>query len=273
MQVRTLSVAAPGAVNEDLVAAGERFAVVLDGATAEPGVDNGCVHGVRWLTAELGARLCAELIRDTPAPAADGDPAAPLPRLLRTAIAGTRQAHGGACDLTNRRSPSATVAVLREHDQALEYLLLGDSVLLVERPDGAVTAIVDDRIAALGDCGWAEMRHFRNVDGGFWVAGNDPEAAARSVSGVLDLGSVRRAVLLSDGAYRLVERFGRTLPDLLRIIDRTGPAGLVAETRRAEYDTDRRLPGKRHDDATVAVCDILPTIDPAVAVRQWEKAQ
>ncbi|MEU8566779.1 protein phosphatase 2C domain-containing protein [Streptomyces pathocidini] len=236
--------------NEDFVAAGDGFAVVLDGATPEPGVDNGCVHSVRWLAGRLGARLVAGLVEH-------GD--APLPRLLREAISAVREEHGGGCDLANPRSPSATVAVLRERGDHVDHLVLGDSAVVAEFADGAVEAVVDHRIHGFPERSWAELRHLRNVEGGFWVAGNSPAAADHALTGTWYAKDVRRAGVLTDGAYRLVERYGWDWRSLLDFLGQEGALALIAETRAAESGTpEGAFPGKRHDDASVALCALGP---------------
>ena len=78
---------APGAVNEDYVVAGPCWAVVLDGATAPPGVDGGCVHDVAWLVRHLAAALSARL--------AAGDTGS-LADVLAEGIDRLRAAHAGS---------------------------------------------------------------------------------------------------------------------------------------------------------------------------------
>ncbi|MFF3750924.1 protein phosphatase 2C domain-containing protein [Streptomyces sp. NPDC002018] len=232
--------------NEDFVTAGGHFAVVLDGATPEPGEDNGCVHSVRWLVQRLGSRLTAGLIEHEDAP---------LPELLRTAIAAAMEAHGGQCDLGNPRSPSATVAVLRAHDGRVDHLVLGDSAVVVQTGDQTVEAVVDERIHGFPERSWAELRHLRNRAGGFWVAGNSPEAAAHALTGSRPAKEIRRACALTDGAYRLVERYDWSWYELLDGLERDGPEAVLTLTRAAESATPAgTFPGKHHDDATVALC-------------------
>ncbi|WP_316043454.1 hypothetical protein [Actinomadura sp. CNU-125] len=62
--------------------------------------------------------------------------------------------------------------------------------------------------------------------------------------------------MLSDGASRLVERFGRlTWAGLLRALDADGPAAVVRRTRDAEAAQPPDAPGrgKRFDDATAVL--------------------
>jgi hypothetical protein len=86
----------PGRVNEDYAACGTGWAVVLDGATASPGVDSGCIHDVLWLVRHLATAVTRRILLA----------AAPLPDLLAESIEETREAHAGTCDLQNPDSPS-----------------------------------------------------------------------------------------------------------------------------------------------------------------------
>lgn len=252
MEITYATRAAPGCRNEDYVVAGPSWALVLDGATAPHGVDSGCVHDVRWLVRNLAAALAAGLTRE---------PGADLPELVAAAIETTCAAHGGGCDLSNPDSPSATLTMLRRRERRggdrLDWLVLADSPLLLD-VEGEVRAIVDDRVARLPSYTLQAVRTARNAPAGFWVAGARPEAAHEAVTGTLPAAGVRRAGLFSDGASRLVERFGRTdWRGLLDDLERAGPAGLIDRTReveRAEAEAGRaRGRGKPHDDATAVL--------------------
>jgi hypothetical protein len=98
------------------------------------------------------------------------------------------------------------------------------------------------------------LRRARNRPGGYWVAAADPQAASQAVTGSLPATSLQRAVLLSDGASRLVDLFElATWEELLALLDESGPDELVRQVRMAEAaDTEgRQWPRtKRSDDAT-----------------------
>ncbi|REE98114.1 protein phosphatase 2C domain-containing protein [Thermomonospora umbrina] len=237
--------ATPGLPNEDRVVTGDGWAVVIDGATARPDVDSGCAHGPAWLADRLAGGLARRLTVGT---------GAPLPELLAETIEDARRAHGDRCDLTNPDSPSATAAILRALNGRLDWLVLADSPVLIDLGD-RVEAIVDDRTSRLPSYTTQAVRELRNHPSGFWVAQTRPEAAYEALTGSVDASRVRRAAVLSDGASRLVERFG--LLDwrgLLDLLDREGPAELIRRTRLAEAAetpaerATRR--GKPHDDAT-----------------------
>ena len=253
MQISHATRSTPGRGNEDYVAAGPDWAMVLDGATAPAGVSSGCIHDVRWLVRTLAAALGRRLITAGPGPA-DLAPAgpAPLADLLAGAIAETRDAHAGTCDLASPDSPSATVSVARAGNGRLDYLVLCDSPLLLRHRGGQVTLITDDRLARLtggGRHGAGLIRAHRNQPGGFWVASTDPGAAYQAVRGSVSLGSVTDAALLTDGVSRLAEWYGYSWPDIFARLRDAGPAGLIDLVRSAEMASPR--PGaKQHDDAT-----------------------
>jgi hypothetical protein len=172
----------------------------------------------------------------------------------------TSALHAGTCDLANPDSPSATVAIVRaRHDRLawLDWLVLADSPVLIDR-NGHIEVTLDDRTARLPSYTTEAVRALRNSQGGFWVAAARPEAAYQALTGSAALQDVRRAALLTDGASRLVERFG-TLdwPGLLDLLDAEGPVELIRRTRTAESaesPADRvNRRGKLHDDATAVL--------------------
>ncbi|MDW5329546.1 protein phosphatase 2C domain-containing protein [Plantactinospora sp. KLBMP9567] len=248
MEVVFASSPGPGGTNEDALVAGADFAVVIDGATAEPDTDPGCVHGVRWfavsVASELGRLLTGDAAR-----------ALPLADVLHRALDAVGRSHAHTCDLTNPCSPSGTVAMVRTGAGGIEYLVLGDAAFVAEEERGEVRVVSDDRIRRFDDRPWAALRQVRNVPDGFWVAGSRPEAAHHAITGALPLARLSRAALLTDGASRLVERYGWGWPALLDLLETHGPADLIAQTRAAERATPPgSFPGKAHDDATAVLC-------------------
>jgi protein phosphatase 2C-like protein len=243
VQVTFATEPAPGRPNEDLVVAGAGWAAVLDGATAPPGVDSGCVHDVRWLVRHLGAELSRGMLLN---------PGIPLANLLERAILAVRAAHGPRCDLENPDSPSSTVTLLRTHEKRVDYLVLCDSPLLIE-VSGTVQAVLDERISSLPSYTIEGVRAARNHAGGFWVASTDPRAAHEAVQGSCDRAVVGRAALLSDGASRYVARFRLgTWTDLLDLLTKAGPGELIRRVRAAEAQGAGHR-GKIHDDATAVL--------------------
>ncbi|MEU5137496.1 hypothetical protein [Streptomyces californicus] len=269
MQVSMASARGVGVANEDTVHASPTGVVVLDGLSAPKDLPMGCVHGTPWFVRQLGTSLL-NLI---------GDNNVTLREALRAAISEVNDLHRDTCALDQDAVPASTVAMIREREDVLDYLVLSDNVLLIDLGDG-VRAVVDKRVeevageemrAALrGPTGTPEhaarvsalvtvQRRLRNRPGGYWVAATDSAAADEAITGTVALTQVRQAALLTDGASRLVDTFG-TLgwEQLLELLSTEGPSALIARTREAELadPTGERWPRfKRSDDATAAyVC-------------------
>lgn len=168
--------------NEDWVSTAPGLIVVLDGATVR--TETGCSHGVTWYTTHLGSAL-SSLASNRPMP---------LPSALRTAIQHVANQHS-ECDLAHPGTPSAAVAVLRIDEDSLEYMVLGDIVIVLDTTNG-LQVVTDDRVnttarherqgadqypigspekqAALLQMKQAEFAA-RNQPGGYWVAAADPK--------------------------------------------------------------------------------------------------
>lgn len=250
LDARSYSEASPDhPVNEDFVLVGQNFAVVLDGASPVRGLDTGCIHDVPWLVRTLAGQLLALLTTSNDS----------LGDILTHAIEGVNGAHAGTCDLSNPDSPSSTVAILRRRRQEIDYLVLADSPIVVQRHDGTITAITDDRIDHLPDYSVAGISKLRNSPDGFWVASTRPEAGGMAVTGTLGLNGdgpaeeIRAAALLSDGAATLVERHGGEWAETMRLLEQ-GPRVLIGHVRSADEVSTGKFRGKRHDDATAVLC-------------------
>ncbi len=243
MQITHATKSTPGQVNEDYVCTGADWAVILDGATAPQGVDSGCIHDVPWLVHHLAAALSARLILPD---------ASSLCDLLAAAIKETCDAHAGTCDLGNPDSPSSTVSIARGRGEALEYLTLGDSPIVLWRHDQTFTPIADDRTSHLpgGRPYTIELvRAHRNKANGFWVASTNPDAAYHAVSGTMNLTEVTEAGLFTDGVTRLVDWYGYTWPVIFSCLRSEGPSSLISLLRSTERENPHPY-AKKHDDAT-----------------------
>ncbi|MFD5428471.1 protein phosphatase 2C domain-containing protein [Streptomyces sp. NPDC127084] len=233
--------------------------VVLDGVTPPPG-DDGCAHGVPWFTARLGGTLI-ELSgsrRDIR-----------LSEILALSIRRTADAHRNGCDLSHVRTPQATVVVARWDERWVEHLVLSDSTLLLESPDGAVSAVRDDRLDRIPR---ETLRSpsatdaLRNQEDGFFTAAADPAVADRAVTGRTPRSRVKALAALTDGASRWTDLFeAGGWPELMGLLRAEGPQGLIGRVRALERADADRDPGanavrggtrvgarrsKVHDDAT-----------------------
>lgn len=261
MRVTMTSAAArTGHANEDFSGAVPTAAVLIDGAGIS-GTESICRHGVAWYASRLGGSLLSllSLVRDRS-----------LSALLAEAIEQVTDDHRDTCDVADPISPSATVAILRLSDGLIEHLVLGDSVLVLDRRDGAPLVVSDPReviisrsyrsaleAAAEGSDEYhgvlRELRANRNQPGGFWVAKDDPLAADEAITGSCPISELTGAVLLSNGASRIVDRFRLAdWPGVMAVLASSGPAEIIHRVRQAEA---------RHavaaDDATIAHCTDL----------------
>ena len=104
--------------------------MVVDGASVPPELGTGCAHGTAWFSHRLGTQLLALLTSQPDHSPADN---------LAQAITDVASLHADTCDLDHPGTPSATVAILREQADTMEYLVLGDTTILTTGPWRAVT--------------------------------------------------------------------------------------------------------------------------------------
>ncbi len=235
--------AKPNQPNEDFVAATSDAVVLLDGAGTPRGSGSGCIHGVSWFARRLGATLLYETEREGSLSLVD---------CLSTSIREVRSFHDDTCDLKHPGTPSATVVALKVREQTVDYLVLADSVLALDLST-ELRIISDDHEARIGEQFRARMDA---------LPGGTPEhEEAHREYGSVRRSELRAACVLSDGASRLVDRFGRaSWEDVLKTLDTRGPCELLRRVREAEasdLDGSRWPRGKIHDDATAAYCSML----------------
>ncbi|MER7848026.1 integrase [Kitasatospora sp. NPDC096077] len=256
----------PDRESEDFAAASPEALVLLDGASSPAGLESGCRHGTAWYVRRLGVHLLARLTDRADRSIAE---------CLGDAIVETAALHGGRCDLGHANTPAAMVVAARRHGESLEYLVLGDSLLVLEFKDGPPKVIGDNQRFPGGEelrrqvwgtvPGTAEraalhleyalaVRAARNRGTGPWIAAASPRAAEHAETGFVRLDRLHALAALTDGASRYTERFGLgSWGDVLRLLAESGPAELIAQVRRVER-TDahcERWPrGKAHDDAS-----------------------
>ncbi|MEU5724678.1 hypothetical protein ABZ783_23015 [Micromonospora sp. NPDC047738] len=256
--------AAPGRPNEDFVIASADLAVVVDGAGIPFG---GCHHGVAWYARQLGVRTMAALVASPDVPVVDG---------LAEGIAAVAALHADTCDLTNPGTPCAAVGILRVGRERVDALALSDVSVVVDLDTGpevtcdlSIEEISGTEPDAVAGMRFGTPEHAnalaalvarqtatRNRPDGWWVAAADPTAAQYARTASYPADAMRRAVAFSDGATRPVDQmeiYG--WPEYLDLLDKVGPAGLIAHVRSIESDDphgDRYPRTKRHDDASLA---------------------
>lgn len=256
----------PDRLSEDYAAATPEALVLLDGSSSPPAMESGCQHGTAWYARRLGVHLLARLV---------DRPDRTMAQCLGDAIAETASLHGARCDLAHPNTPAAMVVAVRRHGSALQYLVLGDSLLVLDR-FGTVAVIGDNQPFPAGEVLRRErealpkgsperaalhmryalaVRAARNTGRGPWIAAALPKAAEHAETGSVPLAELRSFAALTDGASRYVERFDLgSWPDAMALLDGPGPTELLRRVREAEAADPacRQWPrGKVRDDATV----------------------
>jgi len=233
--------------------------IVLDGATAFVPVP---VTPDQYVDT-LGGHLVETVTKE---------PSIPLAAALSDAIEHASRQLG----LLPGRSPSSTVAMVRQRGQNVDYLLLGDTQLVT--PAGI---IVDDRIAEVATIERARYRErlsngggydqvhrdllrdlqakqaeYRNRDGGYWIAEADPSAATHAVTGTFATDSAHWAVLATDGTYRPIAHLGLNDWQSVAFRDSHELVRLLAQVEGWEAEVDPNAielqRAKRHDDKAIA---------------------
>lgn len=253
--------------NEDWYIATSDVVLVLDGATIR--TDTGCIHGLPWYVHQLGSALLVSA----------QDRATALPDVIAAAVRQVTALHADTCDLQHPGTPSAAIGIARRNSDQLEWAVLGDITVLVDTTAGlqvtvdnrvSQTALDERRACDLHEIGTdAKMEAIlamkdielasRNVDGGYWIASVNPDAAAHAYTGSAPLDTVRRIAVCSDGAMRALNLTSITThAGVLAVLESGGPEMLIDQVRTAEnHDpTGRRRPrNKATDDATAVVVE------------------
>jgi hypothetical protein len=248
------------------------WACVIDGAT-----DVGPVR--IFSAAESDAARYAELfaseIVNNPA---DGReiPQAWFARLLpKLRAAVEREAKFPLKDAPLASYPTAAATWIRARKGKLEGATLGDSIAIVKSPDGAVTVFgettkaadeqgrartvmamtPEDRLKWLRD-----VRAIHNTARGYWVFGVQPEAANHIVYQTADAPPGTKALVMTDGFYRLVSPYARyTDEGLIDAVLARGLGELMRELREMEAspEDDAKIGRfKTSDDATALLVEV-----------------
>lgn len=195
-----------------------------------------------------------------------------LPR-LRAAV--EREARIPLKDVPLASYPTAAATWVRHRKGRLEGATLGDSMAIVKSPDGAVTVFgeatkaadeqgraqtvmamtPEDRLKWLQD-----VRAIHNTPQGYWVFGVQPEAAAHIVYQDCAAPAGTKALVMTDGFYRLVSSYGRyTDEGLIDAAIARGLGELMRELRdmeRSSEDDAKIGRFKTSDDATALLIEL-----------------
>lgn len=251
--------------SEDVVVVLPNAVVLLDGATTlDPAVPGGGWYASR-LAGELAGRLTGYQNTD-------------LADLLAASIRTVARDH----ELTPGKSPSSTVALLRWTDSTIEGLVLADTPVVAFTEAGP-SVLADTRLETmprgagyrdrLAEGGGYDENHLvalrkagevmaarRNVEGGFWVAETDPDAAHHAQRTTWPRAEVTTVLMATDGVTCGLSPYGvfADWQDLRDVAITNGPEAVLDRVRAAETQdlAGTRWPRpKPHDDQALVVID------------------
>lgn len=268
------------AVNDDVGTALDHAAWVLDGTTGH--------HPVRLFPGPSDAAWFAGVADDLLRRLADAPEGgrALLHELVRELSGACRRSALAPLD-GDVDEPAASLALVRVRRDQLEFVMLGDCKLLLQRADGIVEALDRSPVApfdakvvealrvlqAAGETEPARIaprlrelilanRRLKNRPDGYGVLADNPACIDFAEIGTRPAADVTHILLASDGFYRLVDTYGRYSPaELLKAAVSDGLAPLYTALRRIE-DADpqcREYPRlKARDDATALLLAVVP---------------
>jgi serine/threonine protein phosphatase PrpC len=261
--------------NEDLIDSYQNVYWLLDGASIPCHLARVGHMNTRWYVQQLSEGLKQALAQRA---------SSPLQKILSHAI-GTVQTKMQAQNTTAESDaimPSSTVVLIRLNGPQIEYLLLGDSYLLIHE-NAYTKCITDQRIKTIApdtrqqikqvlahgegfhsnqlrrlkhQLVFSEMQS-RNQKEGYWIASDNKEAAYHALTGCIQLSPNQTIslLLMSDGFARAVTHLNlfSSWQEFIHLIHNRGLnhcLQLVREQERADAMGQRYIRSSQHDDAS-----------------------
>lgn len=259
-------------VNEDYVAVGSTYAVLLDGASGITGTRVLPHHSgsdAQWFSHFVGGRICGYL-----------DASRGVIDSIRLAVDDSRVFIGeyGVTDNEDLH-PSSTLVAVSVAGDLVDIVSLGDSPVFIGLKDGSLVTMSDSRIAELDQAAVDAMvnrsrgramtgvqkraavndillanRQLKNKPEGYWIL--DPTGVALEHLNVMQFSveAIDYVCAMSDGLERAFDLFGLADPAaFLADLTRESFDELLVRLRaeeRQDPDFDRYPRLKMHDDAT-----------------------
>lgn len=259
-------------VNEDYVAVGSTYAVLLDGASGITGTRVLPHHSgsdAQWFSHFVGGRICEYL-----------NMSRGIVDSIRLAVEDSRDfiVEYGVTD-NEDLFPSSTLVVVSVAGDLVDIVSLGDSPVFIGLKDGSLVTMSDSRIAELDQAAVDAMvdrsrglamtgarkraavndillanRQLKNKPDGYWIL--DPTGVALDHFNVMQFSveDVDYVCAMSDGLERAFDLFGLADPAaFLAKATRESFDELLVRLRaeeRQDPDFDRYPRLKMHDDAT-----------------------
>lgn len=180
--------------------------------------------------------------------------------------------------------PSSGAALVRWNSNQFNYLVLGDCIILIELMDGSIKRIYDERLEKLDSIVLNKMdkliknknytaleavekcknllitnRQLKNKKEGYWVLGIDDNAVDNALTGAINLKSVKKVILATDGFYALVNKYNEySERDLFEVLKKNSINSLYNELREIESKDNKctkYVRFKKSDDASLIYID------------------
>ncbi|RNG37381.1 protein phosphatase 2C domain-containing protein [Streptomyces botrytidirepellens] len=262
-------------LSEDKIARAPGAVFVLDG---ESHVYDPTMLVGGWYANDLG-----DAVAEKAAAAPDAD----LRQLLEEAIGELAVVHG----LTKKSPVAVSVSMVRQREQHVEALVLGDCTVVAVAKDRTVEVVRDDRparvitacpeleayqkrlqaghgfdaehrdlLARLND---SQRRHL-NCPDGYWMAQALPEAARHAVVRSWPVADLAEVLIMTDGVSVAVEKYRlMSWTDMARLCRTHGPALVLDRIRQAELadPLGLRWPRKQQSDDKSLATMTLPAAE------------
>ena len=263
-------------VNEDIIWYGNNFVIVLDGST-----------GLRKKSLEDGANIARWYVtRFKDAIDSYINESITLCKIVTKCMERVekefKKVHSAKVDKVDL--PSASVTIIRIHNNKLELFSLGDCTTVIKSKEGKIVTVYDDTVTRLDNKVIEEMiairekkgidivaareevnnllienRYKKNTREGYWILGFDKEAVNHAFYNEFDLEKIDKVYMMSDGMAEYYEnlKLVYSIDEFINEVDKEGAEFLYKQMRQIQEDDKlcNKYPRiKPKDDVSLVIC-------------------
>lgn len=230
--IEKISLQGAGLVNEDVCDFGKKSAWVIDGATGITKKMPVEKTDAFWYVSKLSNYIKLNISNEEIS----------LHSILKDAIKNLKDEFKkyDSRPMEKYEYPSASIAVIRQIEGFLEYIVIGDCSIILDKND-KVEIISDRRISLLENdiikkfkyyndqniysiseivnillFDFKKMREKMNSKEGYWILSFEEKSVDNSIYGKVDSKSINNIIILTDGITRLIDVFKLYKADQLR---------------------------------------------------------
>lgn len=261
--------------NEDACYSCEQFLFVIDGATGLFGGNfTDYESDSQWLSHTLKAYLIENLT----------DLSECLPEIVAQGALNAKKMFENYKKIESLDEyPSSSCSIVRINDDVLEYLTMADSPILIEKKDGEVLEIYENRLRELDATAikkaveiakekgisvkqartniseiLQENRRLLNKSNGYHAISIDENAAFDAITGKIPLKEVKSVAILSDGfsQHYDVLQISKSPKEFLDFLSKKMPEQIfsdIIEKQKRDAECNEYPRFKISDDASIAV--------------------